>query len=130
MAGLKAREGKVFAGLGARAETPCKRGGKRVNCRRARTFVANSAPMVALNSSWNSFMVKRDSRLDLPTPLLPIRTTCGEAGKKGARVVIVHGQRKAVHRIARSQPSARHFAGGGRREERGGRYRTFTRQSY
>ena len=37
--------------------------------------VANSTPMVDLDSRLNSFRVNRDSRLDLPTPESPIRTT-------------------------------------------------------
>ena len=37
--------------------------------------VANSTPIVDLDSRQNSFRVKRDSRLDLPTPESPIRTT-------------------------------------------------------
>lgn len=37
--------------------------------------VANSTPMVDLLSSENSLRVKRDSRLDLPTPESPISTT-------------------------------------------------------
>ena len=37
--------------------------------------VANSTPMVDLDSSENSLRVKRLRRLDLPTPLSPIRTT-------------------------------------------------------
>lgn len=38
-------------------------------------FVANSTPMVDLESRLNSFLVKRDNRLDFPTPESPIRTT-------------------------------------------------------
>ena len=38
-------------------------------------LVANSTPMVDLDSKLNSFLVNRDSRLDLPTPESPIRTT-------------------------------------------------------
>lgn len=37
--------------------------------------VANSTPMVDLDSSENSLRVKRLSRLDLPTPESPISTT-------------------------------------------------------
>ena len=37
--------------------------------------MANSTPMVDLDSKLNSFLVNRDSRLDLPTPESPIRTT-------------------------------------------------------
>ncbi|CAA6665799.1 unnamed protein product [Spirodela intermedia] len=37
--------------------------------------VANSTPIVDLDSRLNSFRVKRDSRFDLPTPESPIRTT-------------------------------------------------------
>lgn len=38
-------------------------------------LVANSTPMVDLLSRLNSLRVKRESRLDLPTPESPIRTT-------------------------------------------------------
>jgi len=37
--------------------------------------VANSTPIVDLDSRQNSFRVKRLSRLDLPTPESPISTT-------------------------------------------------------
>ena len=37
--------------------------------------VANSTPMVDLESRWNSLRVKRLSRLDLPTPESPMMTT-------------------------------------------------------
>ena len=37
--------------------------------------VANSTPIVDLDSSENSLRVKRDSRLDFPTPESPISTT-------------------------------------------------------
>lgn len=37
--------------------------------------VANSTPMVDLLSRLNSLRVKRESRLDLPTPESPMRTT-------------------------------------------------------
>ena len=46
-------------------------------------LVANSTPMVDLDSKLNSFLVNRDSRLDLPTPESPIRTTVeGDIVKK------------------------------------------------
>ena len=38
-------------------------------------LVANSTPMVDLDSKLNSFLVNRESRLDFPTPESPIRTT-------------------------------------------------------
>ena len=38
-------------------------------------LVANSTPMVDLDSKLNSFLVNRDSRFDFPTPESPIRTT-------------------------------------------------------
>jgi len=38
-------------------------------------LVANSTPMVDLDSRLNSFLVKRESRLDFPTPESPIKTT-------------------------------------------------------
>jgi hypothetical protein len=37
--------------------------------------VANSTPIVDFESRLNSFLVKRDSRFDLPVPLSPMRTT-------------------------------------------------------
>lgn len=37
--------------------------------------VANSTPMVDLESRLNSFRVNRESRLDFPTPESPMRTT-------------------------------------------------------
>lgn len=37
--------------------------------------VANSTPMVDLDSRLNSLRVNRDSRFDLPTPESPISTT-------------------------------------------------------
>lgn len=40
--------------------------------------VANSTPMVDLDSRQNSLRVNRDSRLDLPTPLSPISTTSAQ----------------------------------------------------
>ncbi len=39
--------------------------------------VANSTPIVDLESRLNSFRVNRESRLDFPTPLSPIKTTVG-----------------------------------------------------
>lgn len=45
---------------------------------RARTWmlrVANSTPIVDLDSRQNSFLVNRLSRFDLPTPESPISTT-------------------------------------------------------
>jgi hypothetical protein len=38
-------------------------------------LVANSTPMVDLDSKLNSFLVNLESRLDFPTPESPIRTT-------------------------------------------------------
>ncbi|KAH0453623.1 hypothetical protein IEQ34_017947 [Dendrobium chrysotoxum] len=38
-------------------------------------LVANSTPMVDLDSRLNSFFVNRDRRFDLPTPESPINTT-------------------------------------------------------
>lgn len=40
--------------------------------------VANSTPMVDLESRLNSLRVNRLRRLDLPTPESPIKTTRGE----------------------------------------------------
>ena len=42
--------------------------------------VANSTPIVDLLSRLNSLRVKRESRLDFPTPESPIRTTGGGWG--------------------------------------------------
>lgn len=39
--------------------------------------VANSTPMVDLESRLNSLRVNRLNRLDLPTPESPMRTTAG-----------------------------------------------------
>ena len=39
--------------------------------------VANSTPMVDLESRLNSLRVNRESRLDFPTPESPMRTTTG-----------------------------------------------------
>lgn len=41
--------------------------------------VANSTPMVDLESRLNSFRVNRESKLDFPTPESPIRTTRWES---------------------------------------------------
>ena len=38
-------------------------------------LVANSTPIVDLDSKLNSLRVKRDNKLDLPTPESPIKTT-------------------------------------------------------
>jgi hypothetical protein len=40
--------------------------------------VAKSSPMVNLHSGLNSFFVKRERRLLLPTPESPMRTTAEE----------------------------------------------------
>ena len=42
--------------------------------------VANSTPMVDFESRLNSFRVNRLSRLDLPTPESPMRTTTMRRG--------------------------------------------------
>ena len=44
-------------------------------------LVANSTPMVDFDSRLNSLRVKRDRRLDLPTPESPISTTRGREGR-------------------------------------------------
>lgn len=41
-------------------------------------LVANSTPIVDLDSKLNSFLVNRDSRFDFPTPESPMRTTIGK----------------------------------------------------
>ena len=46
-------------------------------------LVANSTPMVDFDSRLNSLRVKRDRRLDLPTPESPISTTRGGGGGEG-----------------------------------------------
>ena len=38
-------------------------------------LVANSTPMVDLDSRLNSFLVNRDNKFDFPTPESPIKTT-------------------------------------------------------
>jgi hypothetical protein len=49
-------------------------------------LVANSTPMVDLDSMLNSLRVKRERRFDLPTPESPIRTTVGvQSGGTGGR---------------------------------------------
>ena len=49
-------------------------------------LVANSTPMVDLDSMLNSLRVKRERRFDLPTPESPIRTTAGvQSGGAGGR---------------------------------------------
>ena len=45
--------------------------------------VANSTPMVDLESRWNSLRVKRLSRFDLPTPESPMMTTAREPRVRG-----------------------------------------------
>ena len=45
--------------------------------------VANSTPIVDFDSRLNSFRVKRERRLDLPTPESPIRTTGGKLTRRG-----------------------------------------------
>lgn len=47
--------------------------------------VANSTPMVDLESRLNSLRVNRESKLDFPTPLSPMRTTGLE--KRGELVI-------------------------------------------
>lgn len=47
--------------------------------------VANSTPMVDLESRLNSFRVNRESRLDFPTPESPIRTTRWQVGHYSCR---------------------------------------------
>jgi hypothetical protein len=53
---------------------------KREDVRVQTNLVANSTPMVDLDSRLNSFLVNRESRLDLPTPESPISTTASRAG--------------------------------------------------
>ena len=48
-------------------------------------LVANSTPMVDFDSRLNSLRVKRERRLDLPTPESPINTTRGRAREKEGR---------------------------------------------
>lgn len=54
-------------------------------------LVANSTPMVDLDSKLNSFLVNRESRFDLPTPESPIRTTVArDIIKKRSNSEFVH----------------------------------------
>lgn len=46
-------------------------------------FVANSTPMVDLDSRLNSFRVNLDKRFDFPTPESPINTTTSKNGLEG-----------------------------------------------
>ena len=48
-------------------------------------LVANSTPMVDLDSRLNSFLVNLESRLLLPTPESPIKTTVTYKNKNGYR---------------------------------------------
>lgn len=48
--------------------------------------VANSTPIVDLESRLNSFRVNRLSRLDFPTPESPIRTTTQQQGQSAGKV--------------------------------------------
>ena len=48
-------------------------------------LVANSTPIVDFDSRLNSLRVKRERRLDLPTPESPINTTRGRAREKEGR---------------------------------------------
>lgn len=48
-------------------------------------LVVNSTPMVDFDSKLNSFLVKRETRLDFPTPESPIRTTGRTQGDTGAK---------------------------------------------
>ena len=57
-------------------------------------LVANSTPMVDFDSRLNSLRVKRDRRLDLPTPESPIRTT---RRKGGGREGGEEGERGKAH---------------------------------
>jgi len=45
-------------------------------------LVVNSTPMVDFDSRLNSFLVKRDTRFDFPTPESPMRTTVKGGLKK------------------------------------------------
>ena len=45
-------------------------------------LVANSTPIVDFDSRLNSLRVKRDRRLDLPTPESPMRTTAARRGRE------------------------------------------------
>lgn len=45
-------------------------------------LVANSTPIVVLDSKLNSFLVNLESKFDFPTPESPIRTTYKEIKNK------------------------------------------------
>ena len=75
--------------------------------------VANSTPMVDLESTLNSLRVNRDSKLDLPTPESPMSTTVVGGGvgveERGGRGAI-----DGVQRQSRSQTeSESEFIGSG-----------------
>ena len=54
--------------------------------------VANSTPIVDLDSMLNSLRVKRESRLDLPTPESPIKTTACVRASRRRRRRAPHGE--------------------------------------
>ena len=56
--------------------------------------VANSTPMVDLESRWNSLRVNRLSRLDLPTPESPMMTTAQQ--ECGVRAGVVRADSRSA----------------------------------
>ena len=56
--------------------------------------VANSTPIVLLDSKLNSFRVKRESRFDFPTPESPMSTTAPQSTSKREQTVEAQQQRR------------------------------------
>lgn len=52
-------------------------------------LVANSTPIVDFDSKLNSFLVKRERRLDLPTPESPIRTTATKTHGSAIKLLVL-----------------------------------------
>ena len=75
-------------------------------------FVANSTPMVDLESKLNSSLVNRDRRFDFPTPVSPINTTsdsdstcnCAKLWKKE-----IDGKVKICHQILQQNAKTKHL---------------------
>lgn len=68
-------------------------------------LVANSTPIVAFASSVNSLRVKRASRLDLPTPESPIRTTVQSQQQTNIKQVCMSKLASRVWQVAAAKPS-------------------------
>jgi len=69
-------------------------------------LVANSTPMVDFDSRLNSLRVKRDRRLDLPTPESPISTTRGGgkggSGEEGRGEEVRNGKEREKNQMSNS----------------------------